>query len=265
MTLAAVLRSARNKAGLTQRDVARHMGVVHTTIGRWESGDTAPDTEDVVKLLTFLGITGDELENVLAMAGTPADDAGIPQQLAGLLKCERTARHITNWEPLVVPEMLQTSDYARAILGAGTLTSTEIDTLVTVRMGRRDIFMQLDAPEAVFLIAEPVVHGRIGGPRVHAEQLRRLLYLGKLDPVTIQLVPMDGDWHPGFAGPFLSYKFAYDRAVVYLAHHRTGIFLVDDSDIAAYDSAADMIRRVAMSPEESAERIAAILTATERV
>ncbi|TCO55042.1 helix-turn-helix protein [Actinocrispum wychmicini] len=241
------------------------MGVVHTTIGRWENGESAPDADDVSKLLTFLGVTGEELDDIIALATDTGEDAwpGVSQQLAGLLRCERAAKQITNWEPLVVPAMLQTSEYARAILGSGTLTPAEIDTLVTVRMGRRDAFMRLDAPQAAFLVAEPVIHGGIGGPRVMAGQLRRLLDLGKLDPVTIRLVPMDGEWHPGFAGSFHCYRFNYDRTVVHIEHHRAGLFVVDDDDVAAYELATDTIRRVAMSPEESAERIAEVLTTLE--
>lgn len=189
---------------------------------------------------------------------------GIAQQLAGLMECERTAGHITDWAPLIVPGILQTSDYARAIIGRGREGDAEVETLVMLRMGRRDVFMRPNPAEFEALIAEPVIRGGIGGPKVMRDQLRHLLAMSKLDPITVRLVAMDGEWHPGHSGPFLFYRFGIQSPIVYLEHHRSGAFLGDEADVAAYESAADLIRREAMSPEESADRIAEVLTEMEK-
>ncbi|WP_173137698.1 Scr1 family TA system antitoxin-like transcriptional regulator [Kibdelosporangium persicum] len=74
---------------------------------------------------------------------------------------------------------------------------------------------------------------------------------------------LTGKWHPGLAGPFVLYRFGIQPAIVHLEHYRSGVFLVDEADVTAYESAADMIRQEAMSPDESAKRIAEILNALE--
>jgi hypothetical protein len=124
--------------------------------------------------------------------------------------------------------------------------------------------MRPEPAELDILIAEPVIHGGIGGPKVMRDQLRHLLAMGKLDPITVRLVALDGEWHPGHSGPFLLYKFGIQSPIVYLEHHRSGAFLGDEADVAAYESAVDVIRREAMSPEESADRIADVLSEMEK-
>jgi transcriptional regulator with XRE-family HTH domain len=270
-TLGAALRHARKLSSLSLRDVSHQLGLAHSTVGRWESGDSMPAEDDVVALLTVLHVGGAERDEIVALvrdsvqtgwlaAGPP----GMSQQLAGLMECERTARHVTDWAPLVVPGILQTSDYARAIIGRGRDGDPEVETLVMLRMGRRDVFMRPEPAEFEALIAEPVLHGGIGGSKVMRDQLRHLLVMGELDAITVRLVDMAGDWHAGHSGPFLLYKFGIRSPIVYLEHHRSGAFLGDEADVAAYESAVDMIRRAAMSPGESAGRIAEVLTEMEK-
>jgi transcriptional regulator with XRE-family HTH domain len=270
-TIAAALLHARKAARLSQRDVAHRLGVAHTTIGRWESGDTMPSAADVSALMQVFDIVGTEREQIQSLVlDSPETDwlasgpTGVSQQLAGLMECERTAGHITNWAPLLVPGVLQTSDYARAIIGHGRAGEPEVETQVTLRMGRRDVFMRPDPAELDILIAEPVIRGGIGGPKVMRDQLRHLLAMSKLDPITVRLVSLAGEWHPGHQGPFILHKFGIQAPIVYLEHHRSGAFLTDEVDVAAYESAADAIRRVAMSPEESVEHIAEVLTTMEQ-
>jgi transcriptional regulator with XRE-family HTH domain len=270
-TLAAALRQARKTKGLTLRAVAQQVGVVHTTIGRWEKGGSLPDPLQVSALLAALEVTGVEREEIMALAQDSAESdwlaagpSGISKQLAGVMECERTALHIIDWSPLVIPGVLQTSDYARAIIGRSKLTQNEVSTQVTLRMGRRDVFMRPEPAELMIMIAEPVIRGGIGGPKVMRDQLRHLLAMSKLDAITLRLADIAGEWHPGHAGPFIHYTFGIQPPIVYLEHHRSGAFLVDEADVAEYESAAGEIRRVTMSPEESAEHIAKVLTEMEK-
>jgi transcriptional regulator with XRE-family HTH domain len=269
-TLGAALRQTRKRSGLSLRDAAQQLGLAHSTVGRWESGDSMPAEKDVVALLEVLNVSDAGREEILALARDSAEGdwlasgpPGMSQQLAGLMECERTARHILDWAPLVVPGILQTSDYARAIIGRGRENDPDVQTLVMLRMGRRDVFMRPDPAEFEALIAEPVIRGGIGGPKVMRDQLRHLLAMSKLDRITVRLVAMGGQWHPGHAGPFLFYKFGIQSPIVYLEHHRSGAFLADEADVAAYESAVDLIRREAMSPEESEDCIAEVLNEME--
>nr|CEL14631.1 Putative DNA-binding protein [Kibdelosporangium sp. MJ126-NF4] len=246
--------------------------MAHSTIGRWENGEIMPSTSDVEVLLDLLKIDKADRDKIMALAQDSAEKAwlvsgsrppGISRALSEILECERTARHITYWSPMVIPGVLQTSDYARSIFDQSTMSPSEIQTLVTLRMGRRDVFMRADPAELVVLIGEPAIHGGIGGPKTMRDQLRHLLAMSKHDAINLQVVRLNGEWHPGLSGPFVMYKFPIQPAIVHFEHHRSGGFLVDQEDIAAYESAVDAIRRHAMSIEETTDHIAEVLTALE--
>lgn len=272
-TLAAALREARDGAGISARELSRRMEVANSTVSRWEKGQIVPGAADVAKLLTCLGIDGVDRERILSIArDTIADDwltsgpTGISRQLAGIMECERTARHVIDWAPLLLPGMLQTSNYARAIMEAqGTLSPGEAETRVMMRMARREAFTRRrDPTQLVALIGEPAIRGGIGGSAVMADQLRQLLDFVALDNITIQVVDVSGEWHPGHLGPFILYEFGEGRRpIAYLEHHRSGAFLVDDNDIRDYQAAVEIIRGAGMSQEDSLVLIADLIKTME--
>jgi transcriptional regulator with XRE-family HTH domain len=270
-SLAAMLREVLKQDGRSAREIARQLGVSHMTVNRWLSGETAPNSENVADFLAQLGIEGDECDRILGVARASDESPwvisgppGISPQLASVMDCERTARRITEWSPLVVPGLLQTSAYARHIItrGAGAVSAQEIETRVMVRVARRDALTRPHPVELHALIGSTAIRGGIGGPGVMADQLQYLIDLGKWPSVTLQVVDLAGDWHPGFAGPFIIYEFDDMPPQVYLEHHRTGTFVVDTADVAAYQTAADAIRREAMSPDQAAGLIADAIPAS---
>jgi transcriptional regulator with XRE-family HTH domain len=278
-TLAAALREVRaaarredNGKPISQRYLAQRLGLAHTTVGRWESGDSVPSAEDVSAAIAVLGVTGERREQILALARDSAQSdwlasgpPGVSQQLAGVMECERTTTHVISFDPLVISGGLQTSAYARAIIGGDRgLSPAEVETRVMLRMGRRDTFTRAKPARLLALIGEPAIKGGIGGDAVMAEQLAHLLTMSKLDTITVQVVPMNAEWNPGHAGNFALYHFDGRPTIVYLEHYRTGAFLVDEEDVEAFRIAADDIRRVAMSLEESARLIADVLDAREK-
>jgi transcriptional regulator with XRE-family HTH domain len=263
-SLAAAILKARKAANVSQREVAAKLGVVHTTLGRWEHGETAPTPAHLADLLEVLDVAADDRVEILALASEPPADwasAGISEQLAGVLECERDTRRMTEWAPLTIPAVLQTEAYARAIIGAGTLPAPQVDVQVNLRMGRGNRFVRAGGPRLTALIAEPVLHWDIAGPHAQADQLRHLLALAALDTVTIRLVPMGTAWHPGHAGPFVIYEFLAKPTIIHVEQYYNGVFMIDDDDVEAFTAAADRIAGVAMSPAASAERVAEILAA----
>jgi transcriptional regulator with XRE-family HTH domain len=271
-TLGAALRQARKRTTMSLRDVSHQLGLAHSTVGRWESGDSMPAEKDVAALLAVLNVDGAERDEILALVADSSETdwlvsgpQGISKQLAGVMECERTATSITEWSPLLIPGFLQTNAYARAIISRGLGEGDPaVETLVMLRMGRRDVFMRPEPAELEALIAEPVIHGGFGGPKAMRDQLRHLLAMSKLDPITVRLVKIDGEWHPGHMGPFIVYRFGIQPPIAYLEHYRSGAFLGDEADTAAYETAVDQIRSVAMSPEESMDRINDVLTEMEK-
>jgi hypothetical protein len=264
-SLKAALKSALRRSGMSEREVARQLGVNHMKVNRWLDDETpAPNAEDTASFLAVIEVVGDERERILSMARS--DDAdwlvsgppGINPQLATVMECERYATRITECAPLVFPGLLQTGDYARAIIGRGspTLTDPEIANLVMIRNARREALTRVQPIEFTAFIGTPAIHGGIGGRDVMIHQLTQVTDLARRPNVTIQAFDTSGEWSPALAGPFILYEFDHLPATVYLEHHRSGVILVDETDVADYKTAAETIRREAMSPEDTAELIA---------
>lgn len=268
--LGAALRDVRGRAKISQREVSRRMGVHHTTVGRWEDGTLTPDTDQVGDYLDAVGIGGDERVRILALVTTGDETnwlitgpSGVRPQLAVVMEYERTAVRITEWSPLVIPGLLQIEDYAAAIVSrsSASIPPDEVRGRVMVRMARQSALTRVDPVELQAVVGFPAVYSRLGGPRVMAAQLRHLTGMGERGNVTVQAYDPSSaeEWTPAHAGQFIVYEFAELNPVVYLEHHRSGAFLTDAQDVAAYQAAAETIRRVAMSPEATAELIASVI------
>jgi transcriptional regulator with XRE-family HTH domain len=256
--LADALRVLVEPPGPGVRGTARKMGVAHSTVSQWINARRVPDVDDVAALLDALEVKASKRDEVLALAHAAAESSylasGVSEQLAAVLDNERRAKKILDWSPLLIPGMLQTSDYARAVFGAGP----EAETRVAVRMGRRDALTRSNPVELVAIIHVAALLQNIGGAAVMAEQLDHLVKMTELPSVQLLAVPNEADWHPGLLGPFVFYTFENRRSVVHLEHHKSGVFLYNAGDVDAYKVAAQEVREVAMSAEDTAALIAEI-------
>lgn len=272
-SLKAALRSALERSGVSQREVARRLG--HSSpmkVNRWmDETEPPPSAEDTASFLAAITLTGDERDRILSIARSADPDwivsgpTGVNPQLAYVMECERYANRITECAPLVFPGLLQTGDYARAIISRGSpsLSDQELDNLVMIRTHRREALVRVDPVEFTAFIGTPAIHGGIGGPAVMANQLAQIGDLAKRSNVTVQAFDTSGDWSPALAGQFILYEFDDLPATVYLEHHRSGALLVDAKDVADYKTAVETIRRVAMSPEQSVGLIADAIPTVE--
>lgn len=267
--LAAALRKAREAAvpKLSVRELARQLGLSHGTVSQWETGKRIPRPEDVARVLTALGVTGDDVERIIDLARGANEPnwltVGVPgasQQLAGAIECESTAKTITWWEPMLIPGLLQTGDYARSVITLGGVSRTEVETLVHIRMGRRDVLTRREPAHLIALIGEAAIRDRVGSPEVMADQLRHLVEMATQPNITVQIVPSGIGWHPGLVGPFTMFDFPDSPPIVHLEHHRSGVFLSDEGDVEDYRTAATTLRHLSMSPEDAAELIDKTIT-----
>jgi transcriptional regulator with XRE-family HTH domain len=272
--LAAALRRELDSSRMGIREVARVLDRSHTTISQWQNGRRVPGPDDVSALLAVIGVTGKRRTEILELARYAADPnwlaAGVPgisQQLAGVIECERTALEIIEWSPWVVLGLLQTSEYARAILiSDDTLSRHEVEARVKLRLSRQGVLTDREPEPAELnaVIGEPALRQIIGGQSVMTDQLRHLLQVAKLASVALQVVPIGDGWHPGLMGPFALYNFEGSPSIVHLEHHRSGAFLYDEGDVTAYKVAAAAVRRAALDPTDSAAFIVEMINEMER-
>ncbi|MER7009869.1 helix-turn-helix transcriptional regulator [Saccharopolyspora sp. NPDC000359] len=270
--LGAELRDAREKTGLGLRKLAAQLDVSHSVVVRWERGERVPSTESVAAVCAVLGLTTASRERLMQLArdavSEPANTvsvgpAGEADQLAALLEFERIATAITDVSPIVVPGLLQTAEYARAIMSTG-MPNGETDKLVMMRLGRREVITRKKLPiRFTAIMLEAALNQSIGGSDVMQEQLQFLLEMGERDNVDIRVIPQSAGWTPAHAGPFVLLEFAKAAPVVHLEHHRSSAFLRDEGDVSAFVTAREDIERVAMSPAASAELITDVINAKE--
>lgn len=268
--LGAELRQARERAGLGMRELARRLEISHSVLSRIESGERPPRPEDVASILTALGVHGQAQEAVLDLSrdtgGSHWLSVGMPEldrQLAALLDFERTASHIIDVSPLLIPGLLQTSEYVRAIMTAAGLPSHEVEMRSAVRLGRREALRITNPARLTAYIGEPALHQRIVNAAAMQEQLRFILEMAEQPHVTVRIIPAVTGWHPGLEGAFSLLEFTAAPPIVHLETRRSGLFLGEGADVDAYRSAVDKVREVAMSPDASVGLITDVIKEME--
>lgn len=240
-------------------------------MSRYETGDRIPTPEDVASIVTALGEGGELREKLIEMARDAAQPnwlstgaAGGHNELTTLIEFERTATHIAEVAPMIVPGLLQTSDYARAIMA--DLPAAEMEPFVTLRVGRRDVLTRRRPVDFEAFIAEHVLRMPIGGHEVMADQLSHLLKFAELPNVSVRVLPTTLQrWSLVLEGAFILFRFPKAAPIVNLQHYRSSAFLYDTADVKDYVDAVDALREAALSPAASAELIASCVEEMEDI
>lgn len=257
------LRRERMKKGWSLRKFAYHLGVTDPgVISRWETGDRTPKPETVSHMLAALGLKGEAHNEILALAyGTKASSwiaTNLPaqrQQLAALLDFEQHSTALAHVAPLLVPGLLQTEDYIRAIMHG--LPPGEVATRVAIRLGRRDILTRHNPIRYTTLVGEAALRQVIGNRQILLDQLRHLVEMAQRHSnIDLRVVPFETDWHPGLAGNCLLIESKEYSPVVHLELHSSGLFLHEDEDVHEFRRAIDLVLDTALSRENSMRFIA---------
>ncbi|WP_026449094.1 helix-turn-helix domain-containing protein [Actinopolyspora mortivallis] len=268
--LGAELREYRENAGMTVRDVSTRIGGHHSKVARIETGQIPPTPEIVVALLTTYGAPESDRDRLAAMARDATEESNwikprgqwgqsaTDQDLIALIEFERTATNIVDVAPIMIPGLLQTSDYARAVMSAG-MPPEAVEAQVTMRVGRRDVLSHRNAPEFLAILGEWALREPMGDQATMADQLQHIVKMSEMNNVTVQVVRTgSGAWTPMHAGQYMLFEFPKAAPVVHVEHLSSDAFLSRPGDIQSYQQATDNLRDVAMTPEASAELIANI-------
>ncbi|MDA3624907.1 helix-turn-helix transcriptional regulator [Saccharopolyspora sp. WRP15-2] len=269
--LGAALRAAREDQGLGLRQLAKQIECPPGTLSRWETGDRCPKPADIARVLTTLGVTGEKYEEILAMTEGANDPhwlaVSLPeqrQQLSALLEFERTARTITHAAPLLIPGLLQSTAYVRAIMTAGGVPPEEVETRIAVRVGRREAITRNDKPvQLKAAIGEAALRQVVGGRDAMTDQLGHLLDLSELDNIEVRVVPFESGWHPALEGLFVLIESDEAPPAVHLENRRSGLFLHEPADIDIYREAAETVFKAALDAAQSKQHIAKVRKETE--
>jgi transcriptional regulator with XRE-family HTH domain len=228
------LKRARTESGLTQRDAAGELDWSPSKLIRIESGSVGITPVDLRALLALYGVTDDAtVEPLVQMArasrkSTWADYREyVPREFMIYLENEASAASIRQAEPLLVPGLLQTEEYARAVLensvrssdGVRPGESDRIDRLWEIRETRQSIFEQTDPPAMAFVLDEAAVRRHVGGARVMRRQLEHLKDISSNEKADIRVIPFSAGAHLGMRGPFTVLDFPEDDPVLYFENN----------------------------------------------
>src|SRR5699024_1737461 len=214
-TVSAKLRTLRTDMGLSCAQVAHALDCSETKISRMETGERGLYPDDVAAVLGFLRAPSEVRQELLGLVRDGQErnwheiHGKLPTNWKDLIRFENDAAAISNYEPLVVPGLAQTPDYARAIIHGTNprLSNGEVDTLVATRLSRQVILSRRPAPKVHLVVDEMVLRRPVGDTAILRDQLHALRALADRPHVTVQIVPFDAGVHPGLEGPLVILDF----------------------------------------------------------
>ena len=268
--LAMELRRLREAARLTCEEVAEHLECSASKISRVETGRVSVSPRDVRDMLELYGVPEDQRESLVQLARDSrqkgwwhAYSDTIQPQFAAYIGLESAASEIRIYEVSLMPSLLQTEEYARAVIGAGMMSGTpeDIDRSVQLRMARQPALTRDDPPKLWAVLDEAALRRRVGGAGLMRLQLERLLDVASLPNVAIQVIPFGGGAHPAMGRPFVVLVFPerIDPDVVYLEDLTRAMYLEDVDEVDRYNMFFNHLRATALSFDESAALIVSVL------
>jgi transcriptional regulator with XRE-family HTH domain len=261
--LGAELRRHRAEAGITIDVVARRLGCSPSKVSRIETGHTSATPRDVKDMLAIYGVArsiSDELGEIASEALQKGWWHPYSAVLVGAyVGLESAARRIRSYEQQVIPGLVQSEEYAIAMIRTARSSDTdaELERRVRVRMERQSLLIQDDPIDLWVVLDEAVVSRPVGGDEVMRDQLVRLVEAAELPNVTLQILPFQAGAHAGMDGPFaiLDFPEAEDPDVVYAESATGGHFLEKTDELQKYGTIFDTIQSAALTPEESTKMI----------
>jgi transcriptional regulator with XRE-family HTH domain len=270
--LGAELRTLRENAELTIEEVAKELECSVSKVSRLETGQGIPKSRDVRDLLDRYGVTDqarrdrlmrwvregnrqgwwDDFSDVLAP--DPRDPL-LPDNLSRYVALEQDASEVRGFETTVVNGLLQTEDYARAVLSTMSTADREAtDRLVELRMRRQDRLYVMDDPLTVHMVLdEAVLHRPIGGEQVMRGQMKRLLADSQRPNITFQILPFSAGAHRSLDGSFvvLAFPESDDNDLAYVESHLGQLYLEKEHDVRVYAQIFEALVDRCMSVEQS--------------
>ncbi|WP_449063241.1 helix-turn-helix domain-containing protein [Planomonospora algeriensis] len=275
MVVGAHLRRLRTACGITREEAGRAIRASDSKISRLELGRTGFKQRDVADLLTLYGVTDEaERETLLALAvraGAPGwwheyGDA-VPHWFDAYLDLEQAACVIRTYQLQFVPGLLQTEDYARAVIGSGhrDAPAEEIERRVALRMRRQRLLHRPDPPRFWAVIDEVALRRLVGGRATMRAQIERLIELAELPHVTVQIMPFGAIGHAETSGPITILRFPEGELpdVVYLEQLSGAVYLDKEADTSRYRYVMNRLSVEAGQPAETAEILHRILAETD--
>lgn len=252
LVFGSVLRTLREQAGLSQRELAERVFCSPSLISAVELGTKPAKLDLVERIDSALSANG-----MLLKVWPITTSGSYSSWFVYVAELEKEACKIHEWELRTIPGLLQTPDYARALMRVVRPRDSDekIEGDVTARIDRQEIFTQDSPPMAWFVLCESILHRPIGGNRVMRDQLIKLEKLVQQTNIVIQMMPFNATGHPGVEGPLRILEFLDSRPVWYTEGWYSGRMAETKDEVSSAMTCFDLIRASALPPSESLEMI----------
>lgn len=258
-TVGKVIKMCRERAGMTQAELGTAIGYSEEQVSSVERGRRAPKAPFLEAADQVLGAEG-----MIAGLKKDVEEARYPKKVRDLAKLEAEAVELCAYANTVIHGLLQTPEYARALysMRRPLFTEDELERLVAARMSRQEIFERQPAPIFSFVLEEVTLRRPLGGKMVMRKQLERLLEVGQLRNVEIQVMPTDREDHAGLAGSLQLLKLKGGDTVGHNEVQLTSRLVSNPSEIQVLEIRYGIIRAQALTPRESLAFIEKVLGET---
>lgn len=272
--LGQMLRQVREAAGLTSEELANKLGFSLTTVSRMENGMRTSTTTDVIQYVVMCGMREPELLPIVKFTrvaerkeGYYLSDKRIGGSLQSLIFHESSATQSIIYEPQVINGLLQTPDYARALIAAVNpdIAEERVAAAVRTRIERQRILSLPKPARFTFYIHEQALRLGVGSDEIMQEQLLHLVLTSAVDNVTVRIVPSAAGERSALGGVFHLMEFWRHRPIVYLENLCDGGLILEDARyVGSYLELVPMLDDVALDEGQSREFAASLADAYDR-
>ena len=269
--LGAMLRSLRESAGLTTEQAAQRLGFSRSKISRLENGRRGASQYDVTLLCDLYEVDDEQRARLGELAAEGKQRVwwqSVNLPYGDYIGLEAEAESISDYGLAVVPGLLQTPDYARALVEAGApmLAPAIVEERVRARMARQRLLSSNKPPSFVAVLDESVLHRVVGNPAIMLGQLKQLIEMAQWPNVTIRIVPYDAGIVPAGVSKFVILRTTLpDIADVVLIEELTGLhhYIEDPGDVETYNRTFRTLLNLSADPSASIAMIVAKVTVYE--
>ncbi|NJP33208.1 helix-turn-helix domain-containing protein [Micromonospora thermarum] len=245
------LRRARQARGLSQEELGKLVSYSSSYVSAVETGQSPVKPDYLARLDSALD-TGGLFVGMLELIRFHA----APEWFRPWEENEREAAALRWYDPTVIPGLLQTEGYARAMLGViGELTAEEVETRVVARLARQSLLTANPRPHLVAVLEEHTLRRQVGDRETMREQLQHLLVVGTEPNVQVRVVPADSPWHIGLHGPFVLARLSSGAALAHLDNQLRGQTIDGPNDVAALERRWETVTGEALPCRQSARLI----------
>jgi transcriptional regulator with XRE-family HTH domain len=239
----------RKKAGLTQQELADATGYSYEQVASIEQGRRPAKAAFTEGAERVLGAGG-----VLAELQSEVDRAKLPKFFQDFAAIETEAVSRFAYDPLLVPGLLQTEDYARALFSSHCppLDEETIELHTEARLNRQKLLTKTPMVQLSFVVSETALTNQMGGEEVMCRQLEHLLRVGGLRNVELQVMPAASGYHPGLNGAFVLLETLEHEHFGYIEAQEVGVVISDSAKVSALGLRYGKLRSQALNVGESA-------------